>query len=380
MLIKFCFFLLLVFFYHFSFAQINNSILENNVEINDSLSQKLLLEIGSKNFFKNNEYFGKIATGYTLMSSQFGTQIAYLPNKNVRLQAGVLLQHDFGNKQKVILYPVMTCKLQKNGYSILFGTLEGNVAHRLIDPIYDYEKLITHPVENGFQIKIDKPKVWNDTWLQWNVMQYLGSTYQEEFTVGNSSRFTLFENKFSKIILPFQMFISHKGGQIDVDTTSLKTFSNGAIGLQYIYRVHKSNAFLSSISTENYFTFFKDLSPSKNFIFKKGSAFYANVTLHSKYHLDASIGYWNGTDYYAYHGSALFQSINSAYTKTPFIAHHRELLFLRLLYTHKVFNVLNVSVRFEPYYDLGAKLFEYNYGIYFLYKHDFTLFNLLKRK
>src|SRR5215216_4112646 len=79
------------------FAQMNNQLLENEIVVNDSLQQKVLLSIQSNNFFKNNEYFGNIIKGYTLMGSQLGAQVAYLPNGNVRLQAGAFIVKDFGN-------------------------------------------------------------------------------------------------------------------------------------------------------------------------------------------------------------------------------------------------------------------------------------------
>ncbi|MBK9300434.1 MAG: hypothetical protein IPN14_07445 [Bacteroidetes bacterium] len=94
-------------------GQINNQLLETNIAVNDSLQQKVLLNVQSNNFFKNNEYFNLIATGYTLMGSQLATQLAYLPNPYVRIQAGVFMQKDFGNDTMLLARPLLTCKLQK---------------------------------------------------------------------------------------------------------------------------------------------------------------------------------------------------------------------------------------------------------------------------
>lgn len=362
------------------FAQINNQLLETNIAVNDSLQQKVLLSIQSNNFFKNNEYFGNISTGYTLMGSQLGTQLAYLPNPNVRIQAGAFFHKDFGNDTMLRIRPILSCKIQKNGYSVLFGTLEGTFAHRMIEPLYNYERYITDPIENGIQIKIDRQKIWSDTWMNWEVMQYVGSDYQEQFSVGHHTDFTIFKNTTSKITIPVQFLVSHKGGQIDIDTTSLKTIANAAIGFTYQYNSNDEHSFLKSFKTENYFTLFKDLSPTKALAFKQGSGIYLNVTFISKYDIAASAGYWNATDYLASRGGYLFQSEASVYGKKGFIDANRNLLFFRLLYARKVFNAINVNVRFEPYYDLDENTFEYNYAVYFTYKNDFTLFNFMKRK
>ncbi len=363
-----------------AFAQINNQLLEQNITVADSLQQQVLLSVQSNNFFKNNEYFGNIIKGYTLMGSQLGTQIAYLPNANVRLQAGTFIRKDFGNDTGLKVRPVLSCKIQKNGYAAIFGTLEGNFSHRMIEPLYNYERYISQPLEQGLQIKIDRSKIWSDTWINWEVMQYLGSDYQEEFSVGHHTDVTLFKNNTTRLTIPMQMLISHKGGQIDIDTTSLKSNANAAVGFTFQYNAKGSEQFLKAFRTENYVTFFKALPPSSQSVYKAGSGIYLNATFVSKYDIAASIAYWNGRDYVASRGSYLFQSEASPFGKKGYLEPNRNLLFFRLLYSHKVLNAINVDVRFEPYYDLGNSLFEYNYSVYFSYRADFSLFNFTKKK
>ncbi|MBK7690342.1 MAG: hypothetical protein IPK62_16730 [Bacteroidetes bacterium] len=361
-------------------AQINNQLLENPINVKDSLQQKVLLSIQSNNFFKNNEYFGKISTGYTLMGSQLGAQFAYMPNAFVRLQAGAFFQKDFGNDTSLLVKPILSCKIQKNGYSVIFGSLEGNISHRLIEPLYNYERFISNPIENGLQIKVDKEKLWSDTWLQWERMQYPGSTFQEEFSVGHHTDFSIIKQKQWELSIPLQFLVSHKGGQIDIDTTPLKTIANAAIGFKVHFNNQREGAFIKSLSTENYYTLFNDLSPTKTLTFKQGSGLYINATAISKYDIAASVGYWNASQFLASRGGYLFQSEASIYGTPGYVQANRNLLFFRVLYARKVFNVLDVNVRFEPYYDLDAATFEYSYSVFFTYKSDFTLFNVNKRK
>ena len=59
-----------------SFAQINNSLLSQEIVVADSLEKKVSLSISNQNFFRNNEYFHDITTGYTLFGTLLSTQIA----------------------------------------------------------------------------------------------------------------------------------------------------------------------------------------------------------------------------------------------------------------------------------------------------------------
>ena len=380
MRLQIIFFIFFLFVGKNNFAQINNQLLENIIEVKDSNSQKVMLNIQAKPFFKNNEYFGKISTGYTLFGAQLGTQLAFQPSPYVRIQAGAYFLKDYGNDTAMHVRPLLTCKIEKNGYSFLFGNLEGNFAHRLIEPLYNYERYITNPLENGIQFKINKDKIWSDTWMNWEVMQYLGSNYQEQFSAGHHSDITIFHKNKSMFTLPFMFLFAHKGGQIDIDTTQLKTLFNAAIGFQYEYKAENKTDFIKSFSTQNYFTIFKDLSPDKYLNFNKGSAFYFNATLCSKYDISASAGYWSAHNFLSSRGGYLFQSEASIYGKQGYLAPDRSLLFFRILYARKVFDAINVNVRFEPYYDFIQQLFEYNYSVYFSYHHDFSLFNFARKK
>lgn len=376
--LKFLFFIYLFVISYLGFAQIDNRSLENTILLHDSTENHILLNIQSNNFFKNNEYFGKISTGYTLMGSQFGAQIAYLPNPYVRIQVGAFLQKDFGNDTAFIVRPIGTLKLQKNGYSFLFGNIEGNVAHRLIEPLFNFERIISNPLESGLQFKIDRNKIWSDTWLNWEVMEYLGSNYQEQFSVGHHSNVHLYKNKTQRFDLSIQALVSHKGGQIDMDSTPLKTIANSAFGFIYCYQFQEG--FLKQIQTENYITTYFDLSPYKTSTFNQGYGYFLNFATTTKYDITASLGYWKGTHFLSSRGGYLYQSEASKYGVWGYVEKERSLLFFRLLYSHKLFDAIQANVRFEPYYDFNQHIFEYSYAVYLGYKNDFSIFNFSKKK
>jgi len=362
-------------------AQISNTLLENTIELNDSMQESVGLSIFSNTFFKNNEYFDNIAKGYTLFGTQLQTELAYIINKNIRIQAGVYARKDFGNDDFTKVAPVLSVKLQTKGYSVIMGTLEGNVAHQLSEPLYDYERLILHPIENGLQIKVDKKKIWADTWINWEVQEYLNSTYQEQLSVGHSSKTILYQTKKGlQIKWPLQFLFTHTGGQIDLDTTPLKTLSNVATGILLQYQNPNPKGFIKSVTSENYITYFNELSPTKVLNFHEGRGLYANVNITSKYDIGVSSGYWSGKNYLSSRGGDLFKSEASIYGQKGFTAPKRSLLFLRLLYQRRIFDALNVNVRFEPYFDLNQNYLAYSYSVYFTYKKDLSFFNLTNGK
>ena len=69
----------------------------NDLVLPDSAAGQLRLSVHAFTFFKDNEYFNKIADGYTLFGTQLNPQLVYYPLKELRLEAGVFLWKDFGN-------------------------------------------------------------------------------------------------------------------------------------------------------------------------------------------------------------------------------------------------------------------------------------------
>lgn len=358
-------------------AQIDNTLLEQSISIKDSTSDQVSLAVESRSFFKNNEYFGKLTTGYTLMGTQLATQLAYQPSPFVRLQGGVYLLSDFGNNSLRKVSPIFTLKMQKNGYSLLFGTLEGNLSHRLIEPLYNYERYTTNQVENGVQIKVDKANWWSDTWMNWEVMQYLQSSYQEQFSAGHSTQLKLVSTPKFKFTIPIQFLFTHKGGQIDTVNSPLETIVNAAVGFSAVYQ---SSSFIKQIGTHNYYTIYKDLSPTKMRNYQGGNGVFINAEALARNGMGVSIGYWSGFQYYAGRGGFLYQSLASDYGLRGYQEQRRNLAFFRALYQKNIYHGLSVDFRFEPYYDISNSLFEYSYSLYLTYKNDFKIINLKNRK
>lgn len=358
-------------------AQVDNRMLERDIPVYDSVEDAVFFSVENRNFFRNNEYFSPLCLGYTLMGAQLQPELAWQPGSKLRLQAGLMMQLDFGNNRLQQVSPVYTLKYSHRGISALFGTLEGNVSHRLIEPLYHYERYMRQPLEYGLQFKVDRERLWSDTWINWERMQYLGSPFQERFSAGHHSQIRLLARGKWKFMIPLQALVTHRGGQIDTVSTPLETLVNASAGFRLSV---EPGDFWKEFSTENYMVFYRDISPSPQNVFRQGSGLMLNVSAQTKHNVRATLGYWMGEQFQSGRGAYLFQSVASEYGVSGFTAQNRELFFLRLLWQKPVYRGLRFDLRFEPYYDRGLNLFEYSYALFLSYHHDFEILNLRNRK
>ena len=163
-----------------SYAQLDNATLKFDLKMKDQDSNALFFSLNSLNYLRNTEYFGPIEAGKTLFGYHLNPRISYFPNSNLRLDFGGFFRKDFGNDKFNTISPVFSIKYSKKGYSAFFGNYEANMNHRLVEPLFNIEYAITKPLENGFQFKIDKKRIFSDTWVDWQKMIYTGSPFKEE--------------------------------------------------------------------------------------------------------------------------------------------------------------------------------------------------------
>jgi len=374
-------------------AQIDNRALYSEIKMEEKDSSKFYVALTNRNILIDNEYFMNIATGYTLFCSELNTNLGYNVSKYARLEGGIFLRKDNGNPNFAIASPTLSFKLHKNGYSFIFGNLEGTLSHQLIQPIFNYERIVTRPLENGLQFKIDKKRIWSDIWIDWEQQEYQNVNYKEQVAAGLSSKITLVNrNDVFKIILPVQAFTFHHGGQLDTNTTSLLTLSNYATGLTFEWDLSSKGKFITNIRSDNYYVGFDNGSTKKNVFpyfttfntanynnlnyftnsIHNGSGTYFNLTVTSKYNVSLMASYWEGNNFVAGHGGALYQSVSSIANRN-YTESNRSLVFLRALYMKELFPNLYLDVRFEPYYDLNLTTLEYCYSAYVTYRKIFAI-------
>lgn len=335
-----------------AFAQINNSPLENPIRLDSN--RRLSFRFSSLNFVKNNEYFNDLFDGYTIFGYFINPKIAFHARKNVVIELGGFARKEFGSKGFKEIEPTFSIKYQKQDWQMIFGNLEGNVAHQMIEPMMNFERMLTAPLEHGFQFKKVESDAFFDSWLDWQRSTLAGQTNQEHILFGVVWKHKPFEISNLKVNFPVQFTAYHQGGQNLAASFPVKTWLNPSVGVSVEKELLKS-----SISFENqYVGSFEDGNV--------GKGWYSNLKFQN-IKWQAILSYWLSENYASPMGGDLFQSASRKFNNESYSEQYRSLLILRLIRDWKIVQDLNLSFRFEPYYDFRNHLFQHSEGLYLKY-------------
>lgn len=354
-------------------AQFNNEAIFNRIRSADSLDKELHFNFYNFNYVRNYEYSNKFHDGYTLYGTQLEPQLVYYANPNLAITAGAYLRKDFGNKGVYDAKPLFSLKYHKKDLTLVFGSLEGNIQHNYIEPIYNFERKITTPIEYGTQLLIDKEKFKLDSWIAWQNMIYKGDAAKEEIVGGLSTETFLVKNDNWKLSIPAQFLAYHQGGQIDVlKDMPLSTLFNGAAG----FKLHKSiGYYIKEVFTDNYVAVYKDFSPTKVRAYQGGFGLWLNAGMETKWgSLVAS--YWKGNNFITIKGMPLYPSVSETLYNNGFTQNSRSILAVRYAYQKELIPNLYLDVRLEPHFDLGTPDadFQFNHSFFLTYKESFRIF------
>lgn len=353
-------------------GQLNNLAFEQRMAVEEADSGKLFLGINFLGFGKNNEYFDTTVDGYTLFGYQFNPYLSYHIAKNVRLDAGVYAQKDFGNDDYSEVMPTLSLKVTNRNFNFIFGTLEGSLNHRLIEPLYDFERVLNNRLENGIQVLWMKDDLFLDAWIDWQNIIYFNDTEPERFSAGISFNKSLWRNNGFHIDLPVQVLASHQGGQIDTVDNPVFTVYNGTVGLTI---ESESAGFVRAWGLKSYVVGY-GASSDELLPFDDGFGFFINPYVTTEIGLTLMGSYWKGNEFLTVQGGALYPSINENYPGR--VDEERDFFMLRLLYDLKISDGLILSARAEPFYDTYAEALEYSFGLYLNFSDRFFLLNAKK--
>jgi hypothetical protein len=327
-------------------------------------------------YLKNNEYFGQIVKGYTRIGYQVLPELSYYPLKNLRIGLGGYFQKEFGDESFRYILPVFSIKYQIDSLQIIFGTLEGSLSHRLVEPLVDFEQMINDRIEEGLQIKWNKRSFYLDAWLDWQNSIKIGDPEQEEFIIGLNFRPLVFQRKETTWYLAWQNMVKHWGGQIDNSDMEGGSILASSIGISY-YRHYNDRAFLKTIRSDNFYFISKgsvDVYPLEE---NSGRGLYLNLDIGIKdFNIMAS--YWFGENFFIPSGGALYQSVARNHSETGYTESTRELLFLRLMWQKQLKGGLSIGIRYEPFYDFQNHNFDDSQGLYLRYTGEFLTTTLNK--
>lgn len=337
------------------YAQVDNSLLESPVTLDSS--QKLGIEIPVTGFVKNNEYFNQLSEGYTLWGVQVNPALVYRVSDKVLLRSGIFWRNDFGENKLNKPQFTFTLKYSDKSWNYLFGTIEGNLNHRLVEPLYNFERYLLTPVENGLQINHRGKKHFFDFWITYPQNTLPGYTRQEHFWGGLSNSLRILEKDKFKIDWITQATVFHAGGQSISAGLPVKTVLHTALGVSGKW---KFSGWVKRISIEPYWLYFSESSATK------GNAVHLNATVDTKA-LKVMISYWNGHRFDSEYGGDLFVSSSRNTLHPEAYQVNREWLMLRLIKEIDLGGGLRFSGRFEPYFNFATQEVEHSEGIYLTY-------------
>jgi len=131
--------------------------------------------------------------------------LRYMPLQNLTLDAGVFVGLPVGSTQTFhTVQPVLSAEwTMVPQVSLVAGTLHRN--HPFVDAIFNDAMLFSRPVEQGFQLLVNRPHYQQDLFISWNQIET--SQKPEQFDVGYSGR--LAAGMFG---LNGQIYWAHAGG------------------------------------------------------------------------------------------------------------------------------------------------------------------------
>ena len=349
-------------------AQLNNTFLETFQHIDSTKSKQLSFQFESFSYIKNNEYFLKVADGYTLFGNIFAPKIIFQAAPNVQIEGGIFGRKDFGNTAFTSVQPIFSIRIQKDSSQFLFGNLEGHLNHRLIEPLLNFERVILNRQETGIQYTKRKKNIFFDSWIDWQKMIYSGSDFKEEIFAGFSWNKKLYNSPTFSFSVPAQVTFQHSGGQTTKDTGQVITNINTAIGIEAEWR---TRGFFQKIKLQNYFVGYRQNS-NYHLFFPDGSGAYFNVTAETKL-LNLMMSYWNSTGFESVAGGDLYQSVGRTYNYGRVIEKYRNILIIRAMKDWKIIDNLYLTLRFEPYFDFNNKAFEHSESLFLSYRQRFGL-------
>lgn len=358
-------------------AQFNQSALENRIRPDSSLTNEVHFNFYNLNFVRNYEYTNDFHDGYTLYGTQLQPQIVYYAHPNLAITAGAFIRKDFGRNGITDAKPLFSLKYHKRNLTLIFGSLEGGIQHKYIEPLYNFERTLTNPIEYGTQLLVERKKFNLDAWIAWQKMIEKGDAAKEEIVGGLSTETTITENNGWKFSIPAQFLAFHQGGQIDVlKEIPISTVLNGAAGL----KLHKEiGTNIKQVYTDNYIAVYKDLSPDKRRAYEGGFGVWLNAGVESKWgSLVAS--YWKGNNFISIKGMPLYESVSNNLYTNGLKQSGRNIVSLRYAYQKELIPHLYLDVRFEPHIDLDNtdKQLQFNHSFFLTYKQDFRLFKVKK--
>jgi len=334
------------------YAQYDNSFFYSNKYEQTIDSSHLLLHFDNLSYFRNTEQTSLVDKGSTYIGFNLLPYVQYSFNKNAQIYGGLLLRYDFGNPEIKTLEPYFKFTYENLlGHNVVFGSLNGNVQHKLIEPLYDYELAVTDRFEQGLQITKPGKRVEYDLWIDWQDMIYEGDPFNEAFFGGLNFYLHPINSEKNKLSLNAQAITLHKAGEIDKSPYPNSMEYNFAYGLEYTHFFSAE----TNLYVAGYAAYYEDESSFLASGYRDGLGQLAMLRLkHHDYQFVLS--YWDSYQFQAPTGEQLYHSIGNKNSNSPH--DYRKMIGARVAYEVEIGKNLVFLNRLGGNYNLNHSRFD----------------------
>jgi len=328
-------------------------------EVNDCVDKDtacVKVQLYSSAFFDNKEFTSKIKKGYTYPGFFFQPRLFYKPSSKTYFSVGFHSLYFAGADSLDILVPVLTFKYSiTNKFDFLLGSIDSKQRHFLPEPLYKPERLFISYPEAGVQFLANTNNFKGDLWINWERYIKNKSPFQEQFTIGFSSIYSVQPFDESKgFYFPLHLLATHQGGQIDTTKLPVTSLVNIAGGIGYNFPINEK----LTLGVESLFLMYKDISPKPHYTYKTGNAIYPKIFLKGNF-FRLDLGYWQSSTFVNPRGEELFGSISTV--DTTFNQKERNLVTAKFMFSKMVAKGFIVELRLDVYNDVKSSTFDYSY-------------------
>jgi hypothetical protein len=144
-------------------------------------------------------------SSHTFAGQYIAPVLRYTPFARLNLDAGLFAGLPVGDKQPFhTVQPILAAEYEFwPDVSMVAGTIKRN--HPFVDALFDDATLFSRPIEQGFQILVNRPGYQQDLFISWNQIE----TFQkpEQFDVGYTGRVA-----YGVFAFNGQVYWAHAGG------------------------------------------------------------------------------------------------------------------------------------------------------------------------
>lgn len=306
-------------------------------------------------FFKNNEYFAPGAEGYTLPGFLLRPTLTW-GGERLALTGGLQALR-YGGLDDCRCVRLFAAARWQACYwlAIQLGCLPGPASHLIHEAVLDPEAQLTEKPELGLQVSIRRIWLTAEAWVNWRKFIFMGDTVPERFTAGIKA----VVRPSWRMSLPASLAFEHIGGQISDYDEPMQSLANLTLS-PTLTLMPDSSRFLKSVSFSAHLFAFHTMAGSEVRPFEDGWAVSPEVRLLAR-HLEASVSYFHGHDFFAMRGNPLFWSVSN-YDKA-FYQPDRDLLCLSASFVARMSSWGRFSLDVRAYHDIPESRLDYSYGL-----------------